>query len=138
MSTNVRGARNLDAVLPPPFDRAIGLVKEAFKAEGFGTLTEIDVSKTLREKLGEQLEPYTILGMCNPHLASRAIKIEHEIGLMLPCNVLVHECEGHVHVSAQDPRQMMAIVANEALEPIAEEANARIERAIQSLKSAGS
>lgn len=133
MKTEPNTHRSLRASLSPPLDKAIVLVKEAFRKEGFGTLTEIDVRKTLNEKLGEQLEPYTILGMCNPHLASRAIKLEHEIGLMLPCNVLVHECGGLVHVVAQDPMQMMAIVGNETLTPIAEEAKAHVERAIQAI-----
>jgi len=119
-----------------PFAQAVQRVKEAFKAEQFGTLSEIDVTATLREKTGEAIEPYTILGMCNPRLASSAIQAEHEIGLLLPCNVLVHECGGRVHVSAQDPRVLMQVAQNEALRPIAEEARQRIERAIASLGSA--
>ena len=136
MNTKLSGLQGLEVSMAPPFDKAIALVKEAFKTEGFGTLTEIDVSKTLYEKIGERLEPYTILGMCNPHLASRAIKLEHEIGLFLPCNVLVHECGGRIHVTAQDPTLMMRMVGNEALNPIAEEAMDHIGRAIESLRRA--
>ena len=130
-TTNDQG---LEVTLSVPFDQAIVQVKEAFKAEGFGALSEIDVRKALQEKIGEQIEPYTILGMCNPHLASRAIAAEHEIGLLLPCNVLVHECDGQVKVKAQDPITMMLMLHNAALQPIAEEARQHIERALQNLK----
>ena len=131
MDTTVSGG--YETTLPVPFDQAITRVKEAFKVEGFGALSEIDVRKALQEKLGQQIEPYTILGMCNPHLASRAIDAEHEIGLMLPCNVLVHECGGKVHVKAQDPIALMQTMDNAALRPIAAEAAERIERAFGNL-----
>ena len=137
MNTERTPHRTLEALLPPPFEKAIALVKAAFKTEGFGTLTEVDVTKTLNDKIGEQIEPYTILGMCNPHLAARAIKIEHEIGLLLPCNVLVHECDGQVHVRAQDPMDLMQMIGNAELNPIAEEATARIQRAIRALATNG-
>ena len=125
----------LSVSLNQPFDEVIQRVKDAFKAEGFGVLCEIDVCKTLQDKIGEQIEPYTILGMCNPHLASRAIKAEHEVGLLLPCNVLVHECGGHVHVHAQDPSVILDIAENELLSPVASEAEERIERAITALRA---
>ncbi len=125
----------LSVSLNQPFDEVVQRVKDAFKVEGFGVLCEIDVRKTLQEKIGEEIEPYTILGMCNPHLAFRAIKAEHEIGLLLPCNVLVHECAGHVHVHAQDPVVMLDIAENELLGPVASEAESRIERAIAALRA---
>ncbi len=128
----VDGAR-LHAPLSLPFSDALVRVKEAFKAEGFGALSEMDVRKALQEKLGEKIEPYTILGMCNPQLAARAIAAEHEIGLFLPCNVLLHACGGMVNVTAQDPIQLMQMTHNAALQPIAEEARLRIARAIASL-----
>lgn len=115
------------------FEDAVVRVKDAFKEQGFGTLTEIDVKATLKEKIDEDIEPYTILGMCNPHLASRAIKAEHEIGLLLPCNVLVHECGGAIHVSAQDPGIMLQVVSNEGLAGVAVEARRRIESALAAL-----
>lgn len=133
MSVQTLTTYGIGTTVPLPFDQAVNRVKDALKAEQFGTLTEIDVRKTLQEKIGEQIEPYTILGVCNPNLASRAIKAEHEIGLMLPCNVLVHECGGQVHVSAQDPLLMMQVANNDSLRPIAQEARQRIERALQSL-----
>lgn len=72
-----------------PYDQAVPRVKEAFAEQGFGTLTEIDVRATLKNKIGEDIEDYVILGACNPHLAHRALDIEREIGLLLPCNVVV-------------------------------------------------
>ncbi|HVT13887.1 MAG TPA: DUF302 domain-containing protein [Fimbriimonadaceae bacterium] len=116
--------------LAMPFDEAVERVKSVFKDHGFGTLTEIDVQKTLKEKIGEEIEPYKILGVCNPKLASRAIAAEHEIGLFLPCTVLVHECGGKVNVSAQDPAQMMTFAKNDGLTEIAAEARERIMQAI--------
>lgn len=113
-----------------PFDQAVDRVKSVFKDHGFGTLTEIDVQATLREKIGEEIEPYKILGVCNPKLASRAIAAEHEIGLFLPCTIIVHECGGKVNVSAQDPLMMMAVADNDALTPIGQEAHDRIVEAM--------
>jgi uncharacterized protein (DUF302 family) len=104
-----------------------------FKEHGFGALSEIDVQAALHEKIGEEIEPYTILGMCNPHLASRALKAEHEIGLLLPCNVLVHECGGAVYVAAQDPMLMMDMARNENLRAIAEEAKRLIKQALEEI-----
>jgi uncharacterized protein (DUF302 family) len=116
-----------------PFDRSVGRVKEALQAEGFGTLTEIDVQKTLHEKTGEVIKPYVILGVCNPRLASRAIAAEPEIGLLLPCNVLVRDTGAAVQVSVQDPLLMVEVTGNAALRPLAEEARERLERALQAL-----
>lgn len=116
------------------FPEAIAHVKEALKAQGFGILSEIDVQKILKEKTGEDIEPYTILGACNPQLASRAIAVEHEIGLLLPCNLLVHSCGGRVTVAAQDPAPMMEVTHNEALKPIAQEARTRLQNVLSSLQ----
>ena len=121
--------RSLDV----PFADAIDRVKAAFKAEGFGVITEVDFRKTLHDKIGEEIEPYVILGMCNPNLASQALKAEHEIGLLLPCNVIVHECRGKVHVAALDPEAMLALARSSALDPVADEAKPRIEKAMKLL-----
>ncbi len=116
------------------FDSVLASVRAAFKEEGFGVLTEIDVQKTLSEKIDFKLEPYTILGVCNPVLASRAITVDPKIGLFLPCNVLVARVNGLTEVTAQDPMLMVQMTNNEALQSIAEEANARIVRALARLK----
>jgi uncharacterized protein (DUF302 family) len=79
----------LTLALDLPYERAVPRVKEAFQEQGFGTLTEIDVRATLKDKLGHDMEPYVILGACNPGLAHRALEVEREVGLLLPCNVVV-------------------------------------------------
>lgn len=118
-----------------PYDEAVPKVKEAFKAQGFGTLTEIDVRATLKEKLGEDMEPYVILGACNPELAHRALDIEREIGLLLPCNVVVRSDGDRSMVQALDPSVIADVPGNAALQPIAEEAGRRIDAALAELAS---
>jgi uncharacterized protein (DUF302 family) len=119
-----------------PMEDAIERIKKAFLDEGFGTVTEMNMQKTLKEKIGKDIEPYRVLGMCNPNLAYRAISAEHEIGLLLPCTVLVHECGGATHVTVQDPELMMEMIPNRDLLPIAGEALAGIQKALAHLKSA--
>lgn len=116
-----------------PYDEAVPAVKEAFKAQGFGTLTEIDVRATLKEKLGQEMEPYVILGACNPQLAHRALEIEPEIGLLLPCNVVVRSDGARSVVQALDPKVIAEVPGNDALKPIAEEAGRRIDAALAEL-----
>ncbi len=118
-----------------PYDEVISRVKEALKAEGFGVLTEIDVRQTLREKLGAEMEPYLILGACNPVLAHRALEVEPEIGLLLPCNVVVRAVEDGCRVEIADPKAMLGIVGNEQLDVIADEAKQRLQRAVAALGS---
>jgi len=118
-----------------PHDEALLKVREAFREQGFGTLTEIDVRATLKEKLGEDMEPYVILGTCNPQLAHRALDIEREIGLLLPCNVVVREENGRTIVQALDPQVMVRVPDNDELRPIADEAARRIDRALAVLAS---
>ena len=98
-------------------------------------LTEIDVRQTLREKLGAEMEPYLILGACNPVLAHRALDIEPEIGLLLPCNVVVRTVEDGCRVEIADPEAMLGIVGIEQLNAIAEEAKQRLQRALTTLES---
>ncbi|HVB22801.1 MAG TPA: DUF302 domain-containing protein [Ktedonobacteraceae bacterium] len=119
--------------LPVSYEEAILRVKEALKAEGFGVLTEIDVRRTLREKVGAEMAPYIILGACNPNLAHRALELEPEIGLLLPCNVVVRTVEEGSRVEVADPKAMLGIVGSEQLDRIAEEARQRLQRAIDSL-----
>jgi uncharacterized protein (DUF302 family) len=119
--------------LQVPYEEAIARVKEGLKAEGFGVLTEIDVRQTLREKLGAQMEPYLILGACNPVLAHRALEQEPEIGLLLPCNVVVRAIGDGCRVEIADPQAMLGIVGNEQLDGIAEEAKQRLLRVVAAL-----
>ncbi len=119
--------------LSVPYEEALPRVKEALKAEGFGVLTEIDVQRTLREKLGAEMESYIILGACNPQLAHRALEQEPEIGLLLPCNVVVRAQGAGSRVDIADPQAMLGIVGNEQLNAIAQEAKERLQRAVASL-----
>ena len=120
--------------LPVPYEEAIQRVKTALKAEGFGVLTEIDVRQTLREKLGAEMEPYLILGACNPVLAHRALEQDPEIGLLLPCNVVVRAVADGCRVEIADPEAMLGIVGNERLDAIAEEAKQRLRRVVAALE----
>ena len=121
-----------------PYDEAVARVKAAFKEQGFGTLTEIDVRATLKEKLGHDMEAYLIIGACNPHLAFRALEIERDIGLLLPCNVVVRERGGKTVVQALDPDVMVRVPGRPELQPIADEAGERIGRALAALQSGAS
>ena len=116
-----------------PYQEAVRWTTELLKEEGFGVLTEIDVRKTMREKLNADFRPYVILGACNPHLAHRAFQAELGIGLLLPCNVIVYEEGDGSVVSVMDPRAALEIAGNDALRPIAEDARARLDRVIQKL-----
>ncbi len=116
-----------------PYEEAVPKVKEAFKDKGFGTLTEIDVRATLRDKLGAEMEPYLIIGACNPHLAQRALDAEREVGLLLPCNVVVRQADGGVIVDALDPSIMASLPGNPDLAPVAEEANRLVGEALEQL-----
>jgi uncharacterized protein (DUF302 family) len=118
-----------------PYDKAVPRVKEALKAQGFGTLTEIDVQATLKEKLGQHMEAYVILGACNPQLAHRALEVEREIGLLLPCNVVVRADGERSLVQALDPSIIAEVSGNTALPPIAEEAGRRIDAAMAELSA---
>ncbi len=117
-----------------PYGEAVPRVKEAFKQQGFGTLTEIDVRKTLKEKLGLEMEDYVILGACNPQLAHRALDVDRDIGLLLPCNVVVRRHDGRTLVQALDPAIMVSVPERRELQPIAEEASRRIDAALAALR----
>jgi uncharacterized protein (DUF302 family) len=109
-----------------PFEQAVERVREELKAAGFGVLCEIDVQATLKEKLGVDGEPYTILGACNPPLAHQALEAEPELGVLLPCNVIVYQRGGDTRISAIDAERMLAIVDNEQLTPIATDVRRRL------------
>jgi uncharacterized protein (DUF302 family) len=114
------------------FDAVIGRVKEVLKSEGFGVLTEIDVAGTLKTKIGKDFRPYRILGACNPHLAFEALQEEANIGVMLPCNVIVQRAgDGEVEVSSIDPATAMQAVGNPRLSVVADKVRAALTRAIE-------
>lgn len=122
-------------VLEVPFDEALARTKEVFADVGFGTLTEIDVQATLRAKTGKQMDRYVIVGACNPTLAGRALEAEPQIGVLLPCNVVVRESHGNVIVEAMDPGMMAAVVGSEEIRPIADEARQLVGDALERLCS---
>lgn len=120
-------------MVPLSFDQAINKVTEELKKEGFGVLTTIDIQETLKKKIDVNIPRYTILGACNPHFAHKALQTEVEIGLLLPCNVIVYEKEGAVIVSVFDPMVMDTILENSAMKPVAEEVQLRLRRVIDSV-----
>ena len=115
------------------YDETIARVRELLKEEGFGVLTEIDVKRTLKEKIDKDVEPYVILGACNPNLAARALEIEPDVGLLLPCNVVVRQHAGHVIVSAMDPQLIAEFSDLPELRAVADEAKVLIDAALDSL-----
>lgn len=115
------------------FDEALVAVTKALEKEGFGIVSEINVTDTLRKKLGVEFRPYKILGACNPQFAHRAIEAEANIGVMMPCNVVVQDFGGQVQVAAIDPLAGMRAVGNADLEEFATTVSARLKRVIDSL-----
>lgn len=109
-----------------PFAEAVKVVKETLTKEGFGVLTEIDVKATMKKKLDVDYDNYIILGACNPQFAHKALQVEKEIGLLLPCNVIVYEDSGEVYVSAIVPSVAMNMVENEDLASIASEVEKKL------------
>jgi uncharacterized protein (DUF302 family) len=122
-----------------PLEAAVERTKEALKGEGFGILTTIDVRQTMKEKLDVEMEPYVILGACNPQLAHRGLQAEPNLGLLLPCNVTVREVDGRSEVLAVDPAAMLGVVGqNPTLDQIAAEASARLRKVVSALGSGSS
>ena len=132
----MRNLYGFGTTLPVSYEEAIPRVKDALKAEGFGVLTEIDVRQTLREKLGLEMEPYLILGACNPALAHQALEREPQVGLLLPCNVVLHVIgDGGCRVEIADPEAMLGIVGSKQLDALAAEAKQRLLHVIALLES---
>jgi len=119
-----------------PFETAVEQVKAALKEQGFGVLTEIDVQKTMKEKLGVDFQPYLILGACNPPLAHQALSAELDIGLLLPCNVIVYAADDAIVVEAMDPEVALGVVGNPAVEPVARAAREKLVKALEKLAGA--
>jgi len=115
------------------FEDTINKVTEELKKEGFGVLTTIDVKDTLKNKIDVDFKKYTILGACNPPFAHKALLAEEEIGLLLPCNVIVYDKEGKTAVSFFNPALMSKVVENEALNPIADEVKEKLQRVYDSI-----
>lgn len=132
-STTKTTAYGITRTVSMSCDSAIARLRDLLKKEGFGVLTEIDVKRTLKEKIGKDIDPYVILGACNPKLASRALEIEPDIGLLLPCNVIVSQRGDGTHVGAVNPQSMVDFTSNAALAEVSNEADERLRRVIERL-----
>ena len=130
MNTNFGFGKPVDG----NFDDTVETVTEELKKEGFGVLSDIDVAGTLKKKLDEDMPPYRILGACNPVLAHQAVSAVPEIGLLLPCNVLVREDEtGQVHVSFMDPGAVLGLVDKPEVVPLADQVKEKLQRVLAAL-----
>lgn len=116
-----------------PFAEVVAAVRSALADQGFGVLTEIDVQATMRAKLDADLEPYLILGACNPQLAYRALQAEASVGLLLPCNVIIRQTDRGTVVEAIDPMTMVSVSANPALQPVVDEVAGKLNAALAAL-----
>ena len=116
-----------------PFELALDRTRKALAREGFGIVSEIDMAMAFKRKLDVTFRPYVILGACNPQLAHRALTLEHELGLLLPCNVVVYadDEQGNSVVAALDPIEALGLSGNEELRPVAEEIRTRLERVLK-------
>ena len=119
--------------VPLTYERAIERVTEELKKEGFGVLTTIDVKETLKKKLDVDFHKYVILGACNPPFAHQTLQADDQMGLLLPCNVVVQEKDGQTSVSVFDPMAMLKVMENEEIRPVAEEVQRRLQRVLQSV-----
>jgi uncharacterized protein (DUF302 family) len=116
-----------------PYEKAVEKVTEELKKEGFGVLTTIDVKDTLKKKIDVEFHKYIILGACNPSLAHRGLSAEEELGLLLPCNVIVYEKENKTTVSVFDPKIMSEIIDNEEIHSVADEVQAKLKRVFEAV-----
>ena len=116
-----------------PYEQAIERVTSELKKEGFGVLTTINVKETLKQKINVDFKKYIILGACNPPIAHKALLEEEELGLLLPCNVIVYEKENKTVVSVFDPMVMTKIIDNEKMKPVAEEIKQKLQRVLEAV-----
>jgi uncharacterized protein (DUF302 family) len=131
-------AYGIRRVVNQPYDRTVARTREELAKEGFGVLSEIDIRAKLKEKLGVEFKPYIILGACNPPLAHQALQEEPDLGLLLPCNVIVYaESERRCVVAAIDPQSMVTITGNERLAGVAKEVGAKLRRVMDAVQLAG-
>jgi uncharacterized protein (DUF302 family) len=126
-------AYGIGKLVARPFEETVARTRDALKEQGFGVLCEIDVQATLKEKLGVERDRYVILGACNPPLAHRALTAEPEIGLLLPCNVIVYEAEGGTRVSAVEAELMLGVVRNPELSEVAAQVRQKLTSVIESV-----
>ena len=126
----------LGIIVEQPYERAVELTREELAKEGFGVLSEIDIAGALKNKLGVDFRPYVILGACNPPLAHRALQAERDIGLLLPCNVIVYAAdeEGQSVVAAMDPVEALSLTGNDAIGPLAAEVRDRLQRVLAAVE----
>ena len=129
-------AYGIGTVIAMDFEHAVERVKEALSLEGFGILCEIDVAATMKKKLDVEFRPYVILGACNPPLAHRALTMERDIGLLLPCNVIVYadDTPGRSVIAAMDPVVALEVVGNASIRPLADDVKARLTRALTAVE----
>ncbi|HEY4955997.1 MAG TPA: DUF302 domain-containing protein [Gemmatimonadaceae bacterium] len=125
----------ISTTIPVDYDEAVQRTKDALAAEGFGVLSEIDVAATMKKKLDVDFRPYVILGACNPPLALRALTAERDIGLLLPCNVIVYADDDPAQsvISVMDPVEALKLTGNDEIRPIAEDVRARLTRVLEAL-----
>ena len=126
----------MSITVPLAYEQAVQRAREALAAEGFGILAEMDIAATLRKKLDVEFRPYVILGACNPPLAHRALLAEPDIGLLLPCNVVVYAANerGQSVVAAMDPVEALALTGNDSIRPIAEDVKGRLRRVLEAVE----
>lgn len=134
-SIDAREQYGFGTTLSMPVEQALEQVTAALKDEGFGVLTTIDVKQTMKQKLDVEFEPYYILGACNPQLAHQALETVHDVGLLLPCNVIVHQHGDQTRVEIADPIAMLGVAREAGLDSVAEEARTRLKRVVEHLQA---
>lgn len=135
MAVQQRNRYGFGATVALTYAEAVERTKDALKEQGFGILSEIDVKRTMKEKRGIDFRPYVILGACNPPLAEQALNAELDLGLLLPCNVVVYETDGGSVVAAMDPEPVLGLVQNPRLEPIARDVRQRLRAVLDRVAS---